>query len=200
MPAQLANEDYVEALARVVYYWGYPAVDMFGRTSMWELMKDGPGLMFGVGPGAPVNVSGCIADYLPPTQRIVVTPNNDTFYGAAFVNLGLEPVVVQTPTDVPEGHYWVMQITDVFTNVARTLGSAWGTPGGKFLLVGPDWTGDEAGRLHRYHSPSHQLRRRISAQLRGAHRRGQTARDRGAEPDGGLSAQSEPSRPKEIRL
>ena len=72
--AQLANEDYVEALARVVYYWGYPAVDMFGRTSMWELMKDGPGLMFGVGPGAPVNVSGCIADYLPPAQRIVVPP------------------------------------------------------------------------------------------------------------------------------
>jgi hypothetical protein len=143
VPARLANEEYVEALARLIYYWGYPAVDMFGRTSMWDLMKDGPGLMFGVGPGAPVNVSGCIADYLPPTQRIIVTPNNDTFYGAAFINLGLEPVVVQTPTDVPEGHYWVMQITDVFTNVARTLGSAWGTPGGKFLLVGPDWTGEK---------------------------------------------------------
>ena len=25
----------------------------FGRTSMWEMMKDGPGLMFGIGPGAP---------------------------------------------------------------------------------------------------------------------------------------------------
>jgi hypothetical protein len=198
-PAQIANDAYVEALSRVVYYWAYPAVDMFGRTSMWELMKDGPGLMFGVGPGAPVNVSGCIADYLPPTQRIVVTPNNDTFYGAAFVNLGLEPVVVQTPTDVPEGHYWVMQITDVFTNVARTLGSAWGTPGGKFLLVGPDWTGEKPDgfidiiRLHK-------LRWCISAQLRGAHRRSQRARDRGAEPAGGLSAQPKRRRPKAIRL
>ena len=36
-----------------------------------------------------------------------------------------------------------MQIADVFTNVVRTLGSAWGTPGGKFLLVGPDWTGEK---------------------------------------------------------
>jgi hypothetical protein len=27
VPAQLANEEYVEALARIVYYWGYPAVD-----------------------------------------------------------------------------------------------------------------------------------------------------------------------------
>ena len=30
-PAQLANEEYVEALARVVYYWAYPAVDIFGQ-------------------------------------------------------------------------------------------------------------------------------------------------------------------------
>jgi hypothetical protein len=41
VPAQLADEDYVEALARVVYYWGYPAVDLMSRTSQWQLMKDG---------------------------------------------------------------------------------------------------------------------------------------------------------------
>jgi hypothetical protein len=134
-PAQLANENYVQSLAQFVYYWAYPAIDLFGRTSMWEMMQGGPGLMFGIGPGAPMNESGCIAGYLPPTQRIVVTPNNDTIYGVSFLDLGREPVVVQTPNNVPQGHYWVMQITDVFTNVIRTLGSAWGTPGGKYLLV-----------------------------------------------------------------
>lgn len=141
--AQLANEAYVESLARVVYYWAYPAIDITGRTSMWDMMKAGPGLMFGIGPGAPVNESGCIAGYLPPTQRIVVTPNNDTFYGVSFFDLSREPVVVQTPNNVPEGHYWVMQITDVFTNVVRTLGSAWGTAGGKYLLAGPGWQGQK---------------------------------------------------------
>ena len=45
VPAQLANQDYVAALARVVYYWGYPAVDGFGRTNMWEIMKAGSGAM-----------------------------------------------------------------------------------------------------------------------------------------------------------
>lgn len=39
IPAQLANAKYVESLARIVYYWGYPAVDTFGRTSSWQLMK-----------------------------------------------------------------------------------------------------------------------------------------------------------------
>ena len=145
IPARLANEAYVEALARLVYYWAYPAIDMFGRTSMWELLKSGPGLMFGVGPGAPINTSGAIADYLPPAQRIVVTPNNDTFYGAGLVDLGREPVVVQTPTDVPVGHFWTIQITDIFTNVVRQLGTASKTRGGKFLLVGPDWKGETPG-------------------------------------------------------
>ena len=53
VPARLANEAYVEALARVVYYWAYPAVDIFGRTSMWETMKEGPGMLLGTAPGGP---------------------------------------------------------------------------------------------------------------------------------------------------
>ena len=142
-PAQIANDAYVEALSRVVFYWAYPAVDMFGRTSMWETMKDGPGMMLGTAPGAPVNTSSCLTDYLPPTQRLVVSPNNDTFYGASFVDLGREPVVVQTPTEVPPGHYWTIQVADVFTNVIHQLGSASKTPGGKFLLVGPNWNGQK---------------------------------------------------------
>ena len=166
---------------------------------MWELMKDGPGLMFGIGPGSPVNESGCLAGYLPPAQRIVVTPNNDTFYGAAFVDLGREPVVVQTPTDVPEGHYWVMQIADVFTNVVHTLGSASGTPGGKFLLVGPDWQGEKPeGFIDVIRLPTNYggvFPRSFAARTPEARER-----DRGAEPDGRLSAEPEPGGPQDVRL
>jgi hypothetical protein len=92
VPAQLANEAYVEALARIVYYWAYPAIDQQGRHSMWEIMKDGPGLMFGMVPGAPKNTMGTMGAYLVPAQRIVVTPNNDTFYGGAFADLTEDPM------------------------------------------------------------------------------------------------------------
>jgi hypothetical protein len=141
VPALLANERYVEALARVVYYWGYPAVDAFGRTNMWEIMRNGPGTMLGLLPGAPMNTNGYLDDYISPAQRWVVTPNNDTLYGAGFANLGVEPVVIQTPTEAPKGHYWTIQIADAFTTVVHQLGSASGTPGGKYLLVGPEWDG-----------------------------------------------------------
>ena len=143
VPASLASEHYVEALARVVYVWGHPLVNTFGRTSTWELMEGkGPGMAMGLFPGSPRNRMGYVDDYLPAAQRKVVTPNNDTIYGACFADLGEEPVVVQTPRDVPKGHYWTIQIVDAFTTVIHQLGSASGTPAGKFLLVGPEWQGD----------------------------------------------------------
>lgn len=143
VPAQLANEEYVRALARVVYYWAYPAVDQQGRHSMWEIMKAGPGLMFGIVPGAPKNTSAGMGAYLTPSQRIVVTPNNDTFYGPGFADLADDPVVIQTPSNAPPGHYWTIQIVDAYSNVIHQIGSASNTPGGKFLLVGPRWKGQK---------------------------------------------------------
>jgi hypothetical protein len=139
VPAQVANDRYIEALARVLYYWGYPAVDAIARTRMWDTMKEGPGTMVGLLPGGPRSTIGCLADYLSPAQRWVASPNNDTFDGAGFADLGREPVVLQTPADVPAGHYWTIQITDIYTNVVHQLGSAAGTPGGKYLLLGPQW-------------------------------------------------------------
>jgi hypothetical protein len=141
--AKLANQAYVGALAKIVFYWGYPAVDTFGRTGAWEVMKDGPGATMGLFPGAPKNTMGYLDDYMSPAQRKVVTPNSDTIYGVVFVDLAADSVVIQTPTQVPEGHYWTIQIVDLFTTVAHQLGSASGTPGGKFLLVGPDWQGEK---------------------------------------------------------
>ena len=141
VPAQLANAAYVESLARITYYWGHPAVNTFGRTNTWQLMQE-PGATMGLFPGAPKNRMGYLDDYMPAAQRKVVTPNQDTIYGAGFADLVNDSVVIQTPSDVPDGHYWTIQIVDLFTNVIQQLGSASGTPGGKLLLVGPDWTGD----------------------------------------------------------
>ncbi|OPY68990.1 MAG: hypothetical protein A4E57_01413 [Syntrophorhabdaceae bacterium PtaU1.Bin034] len=143
VPARLANEAYVEALARIIYYWAYAAVDQRGRHGMWEMAKDGPGLMFGILPGSPKNMTGGINDYLPASQRFVVTPNNDTFYGPGFADLADEPAVIQTPTNAPAGHYWTIQIVDAFSNVIHQIGSASRRPGGKFLLVGPEWEGEK---------------------------------------------------------
>ncbi|WP_380878722.1 hypothetical protein ACFB49_18300 [Sphingomonas sp. DBB INV C78] len=144
VPASLAYQAYVESLARILYYWGYPAVDGFGRTSSWQVMKEaGPGATMGLFPGAPKNRMGYLDDYMSPAQRKVVTPNADTIYGVSFADLSVEPLVIQTPIDAPPGHYWTIQIVDIFTNVTHQLGSASHTAGGKLLLVGPQWQGEK---------------------------------------------------------
>jgi hypothetical protein len=56
--AQVGSESYVEALARVVFYWAYPGVDAFGRTNMWQIMAGQRGSMLGVLPAAPENQTG----------------------------------------------------------------------------------------------------------------------------------------------
>lgn len=156
VPALLASHHYAEALARVIYVWGHPLVNTFRRTSTWELMKGhGPGMAMGLFPGSPKNHMGYVDDYLPASQRKVVTPNNDTIYGACFADLGEEPLVVQTPHDVPPGHYWTVQIVDAFTTITHQLGSASHTPAGKFLLVGPRWQGETpAGFVDVLRSPT----------------------------------------------
>ena len=125
-------------------------------TGTWALMEGkGPGMAMGLFPGSPRNRMGYLDDYMPAEQRKIVTPNNDTIYGAAFCDLGVEPVVVQTPEAVPQGHYWTFQIVDAFTTVTHQLGSASGTAAGKFLLVGPEWQGEKPeGFVGVLHSPT----------------------------------------------
>jgi hypothetical protein len=142
VPAQAGSDDFIEALARVVFYWAYPGVDTYGRTNVWQIMEGERGTLLGILPGGPKNYTGGLGDYMSPAQRWVVTPNYDTIYGAGFFDLNADAVVVQTPVDVPTGHYWTIQIVDVMTNVVHQLGSARGTAGGKFLLVGPGWEGE----------------------------------------------------------
>jgi hypothetical protein len=127
VPAQAGSDDFIEALARVVFYWAYPGVDTYGRTNVWQIMEGERGTMLGILPGGPKNHTGGLGDYMSPAQRWVVTPNYDTIYGAGFFDLNADAVVVQTPVDVPTGHYWTIQIVDVMTNVVHQLGSASGT-------------------------------------------------------------------------
>jgi hypothetical protein len=140
VPAVLGYRAYVAALAKVVYYWAYPFVDITGRTSQWQLMKE-PGTLAGLVPAGPMGKMGYLSDYFPRAQRWVVTPNNDTIYTSSLGDLSKGPLVIQTPTDVPTGQYWTVQIADAFSNVIHQLGSRARTPGGKFLLVGAEWEG-----------------------------------------------------------
>ncbi|MBT4986013.1 MAG: DUF1254 domain-containing protein [Ilumatobacter sp.] len=73
--------------------------------------------------------------------RDVVTPNADTPYSLAALDLRAEPMVLNVPAVTDR--YYVMQFVDLFGANPHFVGSrATGPAAGSYLLVGPGYTGD----------------------------------------------------------
>jgi hypothetical protein len=76
-----------------------------------------------------------------PKNHDVVTPNNDTPYSWAWLDLRAQPWVFSVPK-VPHGRYYVAQWFDLFTyNFAYVGVRATGFDAGNYLFVGPGWKG-----------------------------------------------------------
>jgi len=70
----------------------------------------------------------------------VVTPNNDTLYTTAWLDLGDGPLVIDVPDTA--GRYYVLGLLDFHTNPFAHIGQRLtGTEARSFLLSGPDWQG-----------------------------------------------------------
>jgi hypothetical protein len=75
-----------------------------------------------------------------PADTDIVTPNNDTPYSWAWLDLRAEPVVLSVPA-VAE-RYYVNQWFDLYThNFAYTGVRATGRAAGNYLFAGPGWDG-----------------------------------------------------------
>lgn len=73
--------------------------------------------------------------------RDVISPNADTPYSMAALDLRAEPVVLDVPA-VPD-RYYVMQFVDLYGNNPHYVGSrATGSEAGSYLLVGPRHDGE----------------------------------------------------------
>lgn len=72
----------------------------------------------------------------------VITPNSDTPYSLASLDLRAEPIVVTVPKIDPK-RYFSVQLVDASTYNYGYIGSrATGNDGGSFLIAGPDWSGE----------------------------------------------------------
>ncbi|MFI5000710.1 MAG: DUF1254 domain-containing protein [Reyranellales bacterium] len=74
-------------------------------------------------------------------SRAVTTPNNDTLYSSAWLDLSLEPLFLKVP-DMGERYYsfaFMSLFTDNFAYVCRRLHG--GKPAPR-MIVGPSWKGD----------------------------------------------------------
>jgi len=92
----------------------------------------------------PVNAMHGKAATLDHNFKDVITPNADTPYSMAMLDLRAEPVVIHVPqvTD----RYYVLQFEDLFGTNPHYVGSrSTGSQSGAYLAVGPRWEGDSSG-------------------------------------------------------
>ena len=76
-----------------------------------------------------------------PADTDIVTPNNDTPYSWAWLDLRAEPIVLSLPA-VPAPRYYVNQWFDLYThNFAYTGVRSSGRQAGSYLFAGPRWNG-----------------------------------------------------------
>jgi hypothetical protein len=85
---------------------------------------------------------------LGPDDREVVSPNNDTVYSNAWLDLSQGPVVIDTP-DMGD-RYWTLGLLDAWTNPFAYVGRrTTGNRPRRTLVHGPGWTGTApAGITH----------------------------------------------------
>ncbi len=78
---------------------------------------------------------------LGPDDREVVSPNNDTVYSNAWLDLSEGPVLIESP-DMGE-RYWTLGLLDAWTNPFAYVGRrTTGNRPQRTLIHGPGWRGD----------------------------------------------------------
>jgi hypothetical protein len=146
------TKEYVEAVGRIAYIWGWPLVNNLNRA---EAVKDlpEPGLLGGILPVSPPGQVSMLTDYIKEEERFVTCPNQDTVYGAGYQRLDSKPVIIQVP-DFGD-RFWTYQLCDARTDAFANMGKQNGTKPGFYLLVGPEWKGQKpAGVNEVYRSPT----------------------------------------------
>lgn len=71
----------------------------------------------------------------------IVTPNSDTPYSFAWLDLRAEPVVLSVPAVDPKRYYSVMLCDGNTYNYGYVGTRATGSEAGDYMVVGPDWKG-----------------------------------------------------------
>lgn len=130
VPAMAAEPDM--DLARRAYQFAFPVYEV-ARTR-WETVGSGAGEQ-------PPHANTLVhkRDLDDASSRWVTTPNNDTLYSNAFLDLRNNPVELTVPAS--SGRYLSIALLDLFTDNFAILHPDEAGADARYLIVGPGWSG-----------------------------------------------------------
>src|SRR5215469_5104688 len=142
-PGTAMTKPYVQMVARMAYFWGWPLVNAANRAVGFSKASE-PGLLGGVVPVA-YNHLAMLTGYIAPDQHFIACPNQDVVYGTGFFDLDQGPAVIQVPDF--GNRFWVYALYDGRTDEFAEIGKQYGTKAGFYLMVGPNWNGDPPANI-----------------------------------------------------
>ena len=129
-----------KAIAEEGFIYGLPIV--MNYAVMYEYAVDRDSGQF----KAPFNQINNEARVFTYKDTAIITPNSDTPYSILWMDLRAEPMVLSVPA-VEKSRYYSVMLCDGNTFNYGYIGSrATGNEAGDYLVVGPDWKGDDSER------------------------------------------------------
>jgi hypothetical protein len=125
----------IKAIAEEGFVYGLPLVMAY--TASYEFWVDKTSSQY----KGPFNQLFNESRVFTPKDTAVITPNSDTPYSFACMDLRAEPWVVTVPAVEKERYYSVMLCDWNTFNFGYIGTRATGCEAGDFLVVGPDWKG-----------------------------------------------------------
>jgi len=128
--------DSLRAIVKEAYVYGFPMVDAYRIQYAYFINRNNTEFK------APINHLYSEARVFTPKDTVIQTPNSDTPYSFAELDLRGGPMVLTVPV-IEKNRYFSIQLIDEYTFNFAYIGSrSTGNNGGSFLIAGPGWNGD----------------------------------------------------------
>ncbi|MBS7811859.1 DUF1254 domain-containing protein [Roseococcus pinisoli] len=145
-----AQED-ATAIAKDAWIYAYAMLMSYGTMYRQTVDRNAPEYVGGF------NTFRHYAQFFTSANHDVVTPNNDTPYSWAWLDLRAEPMVLSVPA-VEADRYYVCHYFDLFTHNFAIFGTrTTGREAGNFLFAGPGWNGTVPPGIRQVFRPETQI-------------------------------------------
>ena len=136
------QETYAAALGQEAYVWAFPWLYLTQICWLWtseegKKLADEQGIKI---PWAPMNSFFHSTVLSNPSYQSGGSPNCDTLYSTAWVDLAKEPLVLTVP-EITDRFYNIEMASLDSDNFAYVGTRATGTQAGHYLIAGPNWAG-----------------------------------------------------------
>lgn len=136
------QEAYAETLGQQAYVWGFPWLYLTQLCWLWtseagKRLAEEKGLKI---PWASMNSFFHSSVLSNPSIQSGGSPNCDTLYSTAWLDLSKEPLVLQVP-EIADRFYNIEMACVDSDNFAYVGTRATGTEAGNYLIAGPGWAG-----------------------------------------------------------